>query len=161
MSLGELQARLNVQLTDLKTIFEAGGVQEHSLLLMDTMILKKNHADCLALIEGFDRSMAFVDHDEVCNRLVTCWGLVVDSLNAERKNIKKKIAALKEDKKSDPEVLARQEDLLQQLYIKRANAIINSTRFKAMAKISIKEFQANPVMDTIARYNEVMAETKK
>ena len=157
MSVGELQARLNVQLTDLRGIFEAGGVQEHSLVLLDSLAKDKKAPDYLTLIEGFEQSMAFVDHDEVVNRLTTAWGLVVDVLNAERKNIKKKIAALKEDKKSDPEVLARQENLLNELYMKRANAVVNLQRLKVMQKVSIAEFKANPVMDALARYKEVIS----
>ena len=157
MSLGELQARLNVQMTDLRGIFEAGGVQEHSLALLDSLAKDKKTSDYLTLIEGFDQSMAFVDHDDVVGKLATSWSLVVDVLNAERKNIKKKIAALKEDKKSDPDVLARQENLLGDLYVKRANALINLNRLKITQKIPIAEFKANPVMDSLARYKELVA----
>lgn len=160
MSVGELQARLNVQLTDLRGIFEAAGVQEHSLTLLDTLAKEKKAADYLTLIEGFDQSMAFVDHDDVCNRLATSWSLAGELINAERKNLKKKIAALKEDKKTDPDVLSRQEDLLNNLYIRRATAQTNTMRLKVMQKISINEFKANPVMNALERYKEVMAEQK-
>lgn len=160
MSVGELQARLNVQLTDLRGIFEAAGVQEHSLTLLDSLILAKKAADFLTLIEGFDQSMAFVDHDDVCNRLATSWSLAGELINAERKSLKKKIAALKEDKKTDPDVLSRQEDLLSNLYIRRATAQTNTMRLKVMQRISINEFKANPLMNALERYKEVMAEQK-
>jgi hypothetical protein len=151
MSQGEIQARLNVQMGDLRNLFQAAGVQQHSVDMMDGLIKDKKTSEFLTLVEGFGLSMAFVDHDDVTNRLATSWNLLVDGLNAEKKNLKKKITALKEDKKTDPDVLAKQEGLLNDVHNKRAVALIASQRFKIMSQIPLASFKdAN--FDAVAVY---------
>lgn len=159
MSVAEINARLNVQLTNLKAMFETAGIQQHSIVMLEGLIKDKKPSDFLTLIEGFGQSMAFVDHDELVNRLVVSWDLVLDSLNAEKKAVKKKIAALKEDKKSDPDVLAKQENLLVDVFTKRATSLIAVNRLRAMQTIALADFK-NPVFDSMSKYLEVQAAQK-
>lgn len=160
MSFGEIQARLNLQLTDLRGIFETAGIQQHSLDILDSQAKDKKYSDYLTLVEGFGSSMAYINHDDLVTRLASCWALVVDALNAERKAVKKRIATLKEDKKSDPDVLAKQEGIFNDICTKRAVAVCALTRFKIMNSIPLASFK-DPLFDDMAEYLQIKANSKK
>lgn len=160
MSLSEIQARLSVQLADFRAIFEAAGIQQHSLDMLDMLAKDKKQADYLTLVEDFGNSMAYMDHDDLVGRLMTSWMLVVDALTAERKAVKKRITALKEDKKSDPDVLARQEGAFNDLSSKRAVAVCALTRLKIMNTLPLARFK-DPAFDGASEYEKIRAEGKK
>ena len=160
MSLSEIQARLNVQLADFRAIFEAAGIQQHSLDMLDMLAKDKKHADYLTLVEDFSNSMAYMDHDDLVVRLMTSWALVVDAVTAERKAVKKRITTLKEDKKSDPDVLARQEGIFNDLSSKRAVAVCALTRFKIMNTLPMARFK-DPAFEGVTEYLAIKNEGKK
>ena len=144
----EANARLNVSLRDLLPFFEGAGVQKHSLDMLTDMITKNKQTDFLNLAENYGACMAFINQDELVTKLALSWGLYCDSLKAEGKAQLKKIKAMKEDKKADPDILTRLENSLADISIKRANAMGNYMRFKAMATISIEVFKKDLTLDT-------------
>lgn len=155
----EAQARLNVNLKDIVTFYEENGVLEHSINLMNSFIEKHLTMDFLELAEGYGKCMAFIDHDELASRLLKSYNSLLDGYIIERKMINKRIRMLKEDKKADPEVLARQENLLAELDIKKANAIVAMARLRVMNIISIKDFQ-DEKLDAVDKYQKYMEHQK-
>jgi hypothetical protein len=121
----DAQARLNVNLREIVTFFEESGVQEQSIQLLNSFIDKHLSTDFLELAEGFGKCMAFIDHDELVNKLLKTFSSLVDGYVVERKIVSKRIRLLKEDKKTDPDVLTRQENLLLDVDNKKAIAMVS------------------------------------
>ncbi len=156
----EANARLNVSLRDLLPFFEAAGVQKHSLDLLNDLIVKSKQQDFLNLVESYGNSMALLSHDELVTKLTTSWGLYCDSLKAEGKAQLKKIKALKEDKKADPDVITRLENSFAEVGIKRANAVSSYMRCKAMCSISIEVFKKETNLDVKTAVERYTAERR-
>lgn len=136
----EAQARLNVQLKEIVTFFEEAGIQEHSSALLMSFIDKHLTVDFLNLAEGYGKCMAFIDHDELVNKLLKTYQQLIDGFIIERKIVSKRIRLLKEDKKADPDVLARQENALIDIDNKKAVAMTSLCRIRAMSTIPLKSF---------------------
>lgn len=136
----EAQARLNVQLKEIVTFFEEAGIQEHSVTLLTSFIDKHLTTDFLNLAEGYGKCMAFIDHDELINKLLKTYQQLVDGFVIERKIVSKRIRLLKEDKKADPDVLLRQENALLDIDTKKALAMTALCRIRAMSTIPLKTF---------------------
>lgn len=145
----EAQARLNVNLREFVTFFSEAGVHERSIQLLNTFIDKHLTVDFLTLAEGFGKCMAFIDHDDLISRLFKTYTCLIDGYIIERKVIAKRIRLLKEDKKTDPDVLARQENLMVDVDNKKAVAIVAMARLRAMNMVplaSFKEPRFNPMV---------------
>ncbi len=147
-------AKLNVCCADMQSMLESANIAEHSANALNSMKDKKQYADFLDLVESFGESMAFIDHDELSNLLLKAWSVYMDVVNNERKAQKKKVQSIQEDKKADPDLLAKNEDILEQVNQRRAMAVASVVRFKAMTAISIKEFRKNPQLDALAMYDD-------
>lgn len=137
----EAQARLNVNLREIVTFFVDAGVQDRSIQLLNTFIDKHLTMDFLTLAEGFGKCMAFIDHDELVSKLFKTYQCLIDGYIIERRMINKRIRLLKEDKKTDPEVLARQENLLIDVDNKKAVAIVAMARLRAMNFVPLNSFK--------------------
>lgn len=137
----EAQARLNVLLKEIVSFFESSGIQEHSILLLNSFIDKHLTMDFLNLAEGYGGCMAFIDHNELVSKLLKTYTQLIDGYIIERKIISKRIRLLKEDKKADPEVLARQENLLIDVDNKKANGMMQMARLRAMNMIPFEKFR--------------------
>ena len=148
----EAQARVNVSLRDIVSFMEAAGVRQHSIALLNEFINKHQVQEFLTLAANFGKCNAFVDHDQLHNMLYTSWSLLFDGYTIEKKTTLKKIKILKEDKKSDPDVLARQENTLNDIEQKKANVLVNVIKFKAMITIPIADFKDDPNFDFKSRH---------
>lgn len=155
----EAQARLNVNLREIVQFYEAQGVQQHSIDLLNSFIDKHLTIDFLNLAEGFGQCMAFIDHDELISKLLKTYVQLIDGFIIERKIINKKIRLLKEDKKADPEVLARQENLLADVDVKKANAMVSMARLRAMNTIQFESFK-NPNFKAMALYKSMQVQNR-
>ena len=149
-------AKLNTVCADLTELLQGGvaPLAEHSTNAISNMINKKQYSDFLDLAESFGESMAFINHNELINLLLKAWTLNADVVNNERKLIKKKLQALLEDKKADPDLIAKNEELLVQVNQRRAMATAAIIRFKAMTVIGLEEFKKNPQLDAVALHDE-------
>ena len=136
----EAQARLNVSLQDLVTFFEEAGANEKSIELMNSFIEKHLTMDFLTLAEGYGKCMAFIDHDKLVSELLKCYLQLIDGYVIERKMINKKLKLLKEDKKADPDVVTRLENLLLDIDNKKAQAMVVSMKLRAMDSIPLSKF---------------------
>ncbi len=133
---------------ELVTFFSENGVDDRSVNLLNTFIDKHLTMDFLALSENFGKCMAFIDHDELVSRLFKTFQCLIDGYIIERKVITKRIRLLKEDKKADPEILLRQENLLVELDNKKAVAIVSAARLRVMNTVpfvSFKDAKFNPL----------------
>lgn len=136
----EAQARLNVLLHEVKDFFQSAGARDRSLELMENFIEKHLNNDFLELAENYGKCMAFINHDELVNLLLKCYLQMIDGFIIERKLINKRLRLLKEDKKADPEVIARIENALSDLDNKKALATVESMRLRAMDEIPLEKF---------------------
>jgi len=141
-------AKLNVICADMQELLNGSAtpLAEHSVNAISNMINKKQYSDFLDLAESFGESMAFVNHNELTNLLLKAWTINADVINAERKAIKKKLQSLLEDKKADPDNVAKNEELLAQVNQRRAMVTAAVIRFKAMTVIGLEEFKKNPLL---------------
>lgn len=156
-AVAEAQARLNVCLRDIITFFEEGGLHEHSSNLLNEYIDKHLSIDFLVLSESYGECMAFVDHDVLISKLSQGWNLLYDGYSIERKVVSKRVKALKEDKKTDPAFLQKQENILLDLDEKKATVLVNATRYRAMQTMSFKSFRENPYFDFRSKHKESIA----
>ena len=155
----EAQARLNIVLRDIITFFQENGIQQHSADLLEGFVEKKQPLDFLNLADGYGKCMAFLPHDELIERLLAAYLALIDGYIIERKMVNKRIKNLKEDKKADPEVLARQENLLMDIDTRKATAGAACVRFRTMSQIPLEMFR-DKNFDGVA-YTKKAAERKK
>eukprot|EP00981_Chlorochromonas_danica_P002479 scaffold474_cov169-Ochromonas_danica.AAC.14 len=66
------------------------------------------------------------------------------------------IRLMKEDKKTDPEVLARQENLLIEVDNKKAVAIVSMARLRAMNFVPLAGFKEGEKFNAMAAYKTVL-----
>lgn len=155
----EVQARLNVSLRDIVSFFDQAGIERTSIGLMENFIDKHLTVDFLALTEGYGKCMAFINHDELISLLYKSYGLMMDGYTIERKVINKKLKLLKEDKKADPDVITRLQNLIDDIDTKKCAALPILMRLRVMNLIPFKEF-LDPSFDSIKHYNNIKAEQK-
>lgn len=153
----EAQARLNSSLNDIVIFFAQGAnVPSTSIDILNDYIEKHLSFEFLLLAESYGRSMAFINHDELVNMLWISWSLLLDGYALERKITIKRIRMLKEDKKTDPNLLARQEQLLIDVENKKAKTLVECMRLKAMKLFPIKSFAKGNNFDYVAEYGRVI-----
>jgi hypothetical protein len=141
MAAAENQARLNICLRDIITFFEEAGVQPASIEILNSFLERHLTTDFLALAEGFGKCMAFINHNELIKRILEAYNTLLNGYNIERKGISKRIRLLKEDKRADPEILAKQEHLLSEVDQKKAQAITVAARLRAMNYLPVEMFK--------------------
>lgn len=161
MSAADLQARLNVILRDIIDIFVNEKAQQHSIDLLNKFIDEKKIIDFLKLAESFGRCMAFLDHDQLMTKIYQSWSSLSDGYNLERKNIVKKIKALKEDKKTDPEFLMKQETLLLDIDARKCTVMEECMRTRIMVTLPLDLFIKDENFDYMTSYHKQLLDKKK
>ena len=102
------------------------------------------------LVEKFDSSTAFIDHDALCNLLGQGWLTYCDVLGQEGKMLKKKLAKLEEDKKTEPEVLAKVQGQMDDFYVRKTMATSAASKYKYMNMHNMEKF-SDPEFDPLGR----------
>ena len=131
-SLADATARLNVYLRDLVSILQNAKADPAHCEALTKYIDAKQHLDLLELAETFASNMVLVNTSEFIAKLCQCWNGLLDICNMEKKALTKKIKALKEDKKTDPDVLARNEGLLYDIEQRTCTVLIQAARLRKM-----------------------------
>jgi hypothetical protein len=160
MSAADLQARLNVILRDIIVLFENEKTQQHSVDLLNKFIDEKKIIDFLKLAESFGRCMSFLNHDELMDKIYHSWSSLSDGYNLERKNIIKKIKTLKEDKKTDPDYLQKQENLLLDIDARKCIVMEECMRTRIMVTLPIDSFIKDENFDYMTSYQEQLLSKK-
>lgn len=147
-AIAEAQARLTSSLRDIVNFFKIDvNVPETSTDVLNDYIERHLSAEFLLLAESYGHSMAFINHDELVRLLYTSWSLLLDGYTLERKFTMKRIRMLKEDKKADPNVLVKQELLLQDIEEKKTKVLVNTMRLRAMKLYPIEVFKEGSSFD--------------
>lgn len=133
-------ARLNVTLRDIVTFFEESNIESESVGQLNGYIDSHQVIEFLSLAESYGLCMAFIDHDQLLERLTKSYGALLDGYVIEKKIINKKLKFLKEDKKSDPEVIARLENALVDVEHRKATVNVSAMRLRAMMSIPRDNF---------------------
>ena len=94
----------------------------------------------LDLAEGFSQCMAFIDHDIITSKLYTSWALVHDHIVLERKAVSKRLRPLEEDKKADPDLVAKLRKTKDNHDLRKAKASIACAKFKYMQSVPLDQF---------------------
>ena len=159
----EAQARLQVSLRELIEFFEKSGIEQRSVEKLNDFITKNQTMEFLDLCESFGDCMAFIDHDDLCTKMGTSYNLLSDGYNIEKKMLNKRLKALKEDKKTEPETLAKVENALIDVEQKKAAVLVLCLRLKNMALISANQYKKDnkTVADAVKFYQSVQDQKKE
>ena len=161
MSAAEAQARLQVSLRELIEFFEKYGIEPRSVEKLDGFITKNQSMEFLDLCESFGECMAFLDHDELCTRMCTSYNMLSDGYNIEKKQLNKRLKLLKEDKKTEPETLAKIENAINDVEQKKASVLVSCLRLKAMSLIPSDNFKKDDKYDSLKYYKQIQEKARK
>jgi hypothetical protein len=142
--LAEIQARINVALKDIISFYEDAKCPASSLENLQGLLDSHDYMRFLELAEGFSQCMAFIDHNLIVSKMHAAWNLVHDSIVIERKMVSKRLRPLEEDKKADPELVAKLQNIKANHDRRKAKASISCAKFGFMMKIPIQEFLKDP-----------------
>jgi hypothetical protein len=159
MSLSDITARLNITLKDIIALYEESKVSQRSIDTLTKFIEKNQYSEFLQLSESFAKSSPFLNHDDITLKLCTGWNYLLDLLNIEQKNLLKRVKALKEDKKADPDNIAKQEALLFDLESRKTHVKLDAARFRAMITIPFENFK-NENYDYMAQHKQNVIEKR-
>ena len=120
----EGQVRLQASLKVIIEFFEEAGVELRSIENLNEFISKNQTFGFLELSEAFGECMAFIDHDDLISKIQESYYLLADMYNIERKLLIKRLKFLKEDKKSDPAVIDKNELSLLDVENKKATVLV-------------------------------------
>jgi hypothetical protein len=152
----EAQARLNISLRDIINFFDQAKIDAKSVAMLESFIDRHLPFDFLTLAEGFGKCMAFINHDELVTLLIKGYTTLIDGFVIERKGIAKKHKLLLEDKKADPAVVARLENLMADLDSRKQTADLSNQRLKVMNMIPAAMFR-DPNFEPYGYYQKVRA----
>ena len=161
MSAAEAQARLQVSLRELIEFFEKQGIEPRSVDKLNDFITKNQSMEFLDLCESFGECMAFIDHDELCIKMHTAYNMLSDGFNIEKKVLKKRFKLLQEDKKTEPETLAKVENAINDVEQKKAAVLVSCLRLKAMSLIPSSNFKNDDKYDSVAYYKQLQDKARK
>lgn len=153
----EAQARLNVCLRDIISFYEQAGIDAKSVAMLESFIDRHLPFDFLSLAEGFGKCMAFIDHDTLIALLVKAFSTLIDGFTIERRGIAKKHRILMEDKKADPAVIARLENLMADIDARKQTAEMTLQRLKVMNMVPAALFR-DPKFEPYAYYQNIRAQ---
>ena len=156
--MGENLARLNVVCNDLLVLFEENKVPESQLDRLKKYIDDKQQADFMDVATGFSHSMAFLDHDLVLEKLYTGWRFIEEIVKGEINHLTKRINAMREDKKHDPDKLAKLESDKVDAEKRKAKVSILTGMMGLQKQIPIERFIQDKTFDGYEYYMEKKAE---
>jgi hypothetical protein len=157
MSVAENLSRLNVNCHDLIKMFESSNISESNVLTMKKLIDSKEHTEMLDICLGFRRSMPYLDHETITEKLYICMRHLEECFNIEKKNLIKKIKALQLDPKADQELLNKLKDSKNIIEEKKAKAMIGALKLKMEMSISLDAFIKDKNFDALAHFYKSIA----
>jgi hypothetical protein len=146
----DAQARLHLNLQDIVSFYEAGGCGESSADKMNAFIEAHDYFSYLDLAEGFGKCMAFIDHDVLAVKMQEAWTGLNDLYIIEKKSIDKRIKNMEQDKKADPDILLKYQNMKAELEQKLAKVLVQIVKYKYINVYPLKRFNEksfNPVVE--------------
>jgi hypothetical protein len=146
------------------SFFISGGCEEESVQRLSRFAEAHAHVDFLELSEGFSKCMAFIDHDTLANRIMVGWSGIEQYLLLDKKAINKKLRVLEEDKKADPEIIAKlraKRDIIDQELARVKIQIIKYNLINSIpiSRFSDKNFNAITYYDKTKERERELKET--
>ena len=152
--MGENNARLNVVCNELLTMFEEQKCPDHQLATLRKYIELKEQAEFMDVATGFSQSMAFLDHDLILEKLYTGWRFVEEGIKGEIKNLTRRVNTMREDKKHDPDKLAKLESEKVAAEKRKAKVSILTGMMSLEREIPIERFLDDQTFDGYEYYME-------
>jgi hypothetical protein len=146
----DAQARLHVNLQDIVTFYEEGGCGASSLDRLNKFIEGHDYFAYLDLAEGFGKCMAFIDHDVMAVKMQEAWTGLNNLYVVEKKSIDKRIKNMEQDKKADPDILLKYQNMKIDLEEKLAKVLVQITKYKYINVYPLKRFNEksfNPTLE--------------
>ena len=146
----DAQARLHINLQDVVTFYKEGGCGQSSLDKLEAFIEAHDYFAYLDLAEGFGKCMAFIDHDVMATMMQTAWTGLNDLYVIEKKSIDKRIKNMEQDKKADPDILLKYQNMKIDLEQKLARVLVQITKYKYINVYPLKRFNEksfNPAVE--------------
>lgn len=155
--MSDILARLNVCCRDLIAIFEANFVPSAVIDRLNSLIDTREHFEFLEIALGFRKTMAFLDHELVLEKLVMGFNLMDDSLVNEKKNLMKKIKAL--DEKKDAELIEKLTATKNIVEEKRAKSMILYGQLRMESRVPLHHFAEDKNFDAFTYAKKLAPET--
>ena len=160
MASAEAQARVSIALRDVVAFYEGEGLPPRSVGVLTDYLDRNLQIEFLKLCESYGKTMAFINQDELINRLYNAWSALLDYLTVDRKVIQRRLRFMKEDKKQEPANIQRAELQLQEADEKKAVVLMQTMRLKYMKTMPIDTFKSNPNFDYKAAYLSTVLQTR-
>jgi hypothetical protein len=142
----EARDRLNVHFQDVCAFYEDNGCEAKSLGKLRAVqeafarAEPNSHFGFLELVEGYSRCMAFMDHDALAVKIAQGWTGVEQFLLIDKKALNRKLKILEEDKKSDPEVIAKLHAKKDAIDLDLARVLVQVIKCNLINSIPIEKF---------------------
>ena len=136
----DAQARLHVNLQEVVSFYQDGGCGDSSLNRLNDYIEKHDYFAFLDLAEGFGKCMAFIDHDTMATMMQSSWAALNDLYVIEKKSVDKRIKNMEQDKKADPDILLKYQNMKVELEEKLAKVLVQITKYKYINVFPLKRF---------------------
>lgn len=142
----EARDRLNVGMQDVVKFFEESGCEEPSLKKLSELqesfarAEPNSHFSFLELAEGYSKCMAFLDHDALSALISQCWSGVESFMLIDKKVVGRKLRVLEEDKKSDPEVIAKLQVKKESIDQDLAKVLVQVIKYNLINSVPIEKF---------------------
>ena len=156
----DIQSKLQTSLKDIVDFFVLASISSRSIQNLNDFIEKNQTMAFLELAEAFGECMAFIEHDNLLHMLQESSNLLADFYSNERKSLLKRLKFLKEDKKSDPVIVERNETNLVDVEAKKALVVIQCLRLQAMIAIPIRLLKEDKNFDCSAYYQKIQNEKR-
>ena len=162
----ESRDRLNVHMQDMISFFEENGCEAVSLQKLvaahESFVRGEpnSHFGFLELVEGYSKCMAFIDHDALSGQIAQAWHGVEQFLLIDKKVINRRLKVLEEDKKSDPEIIAKlhtKKDVVDQ---DLAKVLVQVIKYNLINSVPIERFY-DKSYNALAEYDRLKLEKSK
>lgn len=151
---GENLARLNAGCRDIISLFDDNHVSLAILDRLRALIDTKQFLEMLEISTSFRSTFAFIDQDDLTEKLFRCWRFQDEICNNEVKKITQKIKAVDpKTEKNDPELLVRLNTLRCDAEEKKSRVSLTTAKLKLELTIPIKNFK-DPSFDAVSFYHD-------
>jgi len=123
---------------------------------LNTLIESKEYIEFLTISLGFRRSMAFLDHEQMTEKLLIAWNLLDEFYSSEKKKITRIIKGL--DNKADPDYIQKLNDSRANFEEKRAMVMVTCGQLKLETRVPLEMFKDDS-FDSMAFYKTLKSET--
>ena len=154
MSLAENLARLNAGCRELISLFEDNYASAAILERLKGLLDSKQQLEMLEISTSFRTSFAFINQEDLTEKLYRCWRFEEEICNHELKKIIQRIKAVDpKTEKNDPEIMIRLGTLRRDAEEKKSRVSLAAGKLKLELKIPLGHFK-DVSFDAISFFNK-------